>query len=183
MAKMGIYEYPKHHVAKKLKHHLSITRDHPVENRQKEDQIMLSLNSRNEISQIGRKDLSFCKKLCGIHHDYNPSPVWEKSVESTRTTRTGSPYKFSTQQHKNTFAKRKPASFKSNKFKTKKRASHKKGYVGDATQENEMALNSLSQIDRFSRLFFPLSFFLLNIMYWYIYLKRSERIALTFESF
>ena len=180
---MGIYEYPKHHVAKKLKHHLSITRDHPVDNRQKEDQIMLSLNSRNEISQIGRKDLSFCKKLCGIHHDYNPSPVWEKSVESTPTTRTGSPYKFSTQQHKNTFAKRKPASLKSNKFKTKKQGSHKKGYVGDATQENEMALNSLSQIDRFSRLFFPLSFFLLNIMYWYIYLKRSERIALTFESF
>ena len=183
MAKIRSYEFPKHAVAKTLKRHLSITRDYPVDNSQKEDQSMLSLNSRNEISQIGRKDLSFCKKLCGVHHDYNPSPVWQKSVESTPSTKTNSPYKFSIQQHKNTSAKRNVASFKSHKFGIKKRGSHKKDYVGDATQENEMALNSLSQIDRFSRLFFPLSFFLLNIMYWYVYLKRSERIALTFESF
>ena len=46
-----------------------------------------------------------------------------------------------------------------------------------------VALNSLSQIDRFSRILFPLSFFLLNIMYWFIYLKRSERMTLTYESF
>ena len=46
----------------------------------------------------------------------------------------------------------------------------------------DVALNSLSKIDRLSRIFFPLSFFLLNVAYWYYYLKKSEKIELIFES-
>ena len=46
----------------------------------------------------------------------------------------------------------------------------------------DVALNSLSKIDRLSRIFFPLSFFLLNVAYWYYYLKKNEKIELIFES-
>ena len=46
----------------------------------------------------------------------------------------------------------------------------------------DVALNSLSKIDKLSRIFFPLSFFLLNVAYWYYYLKKSEKIELIFES-
>ena len=50
------------------------------------------------------------------------------------------------------------------------------------TYPKDVALNSLSKIDRLSRIFFPLSFFLLNVAYWYYYLKKSEKIELIFES-
>ena len=55
-------------------------------------------------------------------------------------------------------------------------------FITKSLRNPEMALNSLSQIDRFARIIFPLSFFLLNVAYWFIYLKHSERISLTFES-
>lgn len=38
------------------------------------------------------------------------------------------------------------------------------------------------RIDKISRVVFPLTFFLLNVFYWYSYLKHSERIDLSFES-
>lgn len=37
--------------------------------------------------------------------------------------------------------------------------------------------NSVSKIDRASRVFFPLVFFLINVFYWYSYLTKSERWA------
>ena len=40
--------------------------------------------------------------------------------------------------YKNTPAKKKPASFKSRKYRIKKRGSPTKDYVRDATQENEI---------------------------------------------
>ena len=46
----------------------------------------------------------------------------------------------------------------------------------------EKALNSVSKIDKISRIVFPLAFGLLNVFYWYSYLKHSERIDLSFES-
>lgn len=36
--------------------------------------------------------------------------------------------------------------------------------------------NSVSKIDRASRIFFPLCFLIINVTYWYAYLLRSERI-------
>jgi hypothetical protein len=36
--------------------------------------------------------------------------------------------------------------------------------------------NSVSKIDRASRVVFPLSFLAINLFYWYSYLSRSERI-------
>lgn len=35
--------------------------------------------------------------------------------------------------------------------------------------------NSVSKIDRASRIFFPLVFFVINLFYWYSYLSKSER--------
>lgn len=37
--------------------------------------------------------------------------------------------------------------------------------------------NSVSKIDRASRVFFPFVFFLINLFYWYSYLTKSERWA------
>lgn len=37
--------------------------------------------------------------------------------------------------------------------------------------------NSVSKIDRASRIFFPLLFLTINLFYWYSYLSRTERIA------
>lgn len=37
--------------------------------------------------------------------------------------------------------------------------------------------NSVSKIDRISRVFFPFVFFLINLFYWYSYLTKSERWA------
>ena len=51
-----------------------------------------------------------------------------------------------------------------------------------AMNNPEKALNSVSKIDKISRIVFPLAFGLLNVFYWYSYLKHSERIDLTFES-
>ncbi|XP_071744347.1 gamma-aminobutyric acid receptor subunit alpha-6 isoform X2 [Lepeophtheirus salmonis] len=45
----------------------------------------------------------------------------------------------------------------------------------------DKALNSVSTIDRISRAVFPLAFFIINIFYWYNYLKHSQRIDLSFE--
>lgn len=36
--------------------------------------------------------------------------------------------------------------------------------------------NSVSKIDRASRIVFPLCFLVINLFYWYTYLSRSERI-------
>lgn len=46
----------------------------------------------------------------------------------------------------------------------------------------EKALNSVSRIDKISRIVFPLSFFVINLFYWYKYLNHSERIDLSFET-
>ena len=46
----------------------------------------------------------------------------------------------------------------------------------------EKALNSVSQIDKISRIVFPMAFILLNGFYWFSYLKHSQRIDLNFES-
>ena len=51
-----------------------------------------------------------------------------------------------------------------------------------AMNNPEKALNSVSKIDKMSRIVFPLAFGLLNVFYWYSYLKHSERIDLSFES-
>ena len=55
-------------------------------------------------------------------------------------------------------------------------------YLSRAMNNPEKALNSVSKIDKISRIVFPLAFGLLNVFYWYSYLKHSERIDLTFES-
>ena len=54
--------------------------------------------------------------------------------------------------------------------------------VTRAMNNPEKALNSVSQIDKISRVVFPLTFLAINIFYWYNYLKHSERIDLSFES-
>ena len=46
----------------------------------------------------------------------------------------------------------------------------------------EFFQNSVSQIDKISRIVFPLAFALLNGCYWFNYLKVSARIDLNFES-
>ena len=45
----------------------------------------------------------------------------------------------------------------------------------------EKALNSVSKIDSVSRIVFPSTYIVINIIYWYVYLDRSERIAITTE--
>ena len=51
-----------------------------------------------------------------------------------------------------------------------------------AMNNPEKALNSVSKIDKISRVVFPATFLTLNMFYWYSYLKHSERIDLSFES-
>ena len=51
-----------------------------------------------------------------------------------------------------------------------------------AMNNPEKALNSVSQIDKISRIVFPMAFSLLNGFYWFSYLKHSQRIDLSFES-
>ena len=51
-----------------------------------------------------------------------------------------------------------------------------------AMNNPEKALNSVSQIDKISRIVFPFAFALLNGFYWFSYLKHSQRIDLSFES-
>lgn len=51
-----------------------------------------------------------------------------------------------------------------------------------AMNNPEKALNSVSRIDKISRIVFPTTFLVLNLFYWYTYLKHSERIDLSFES-
>ena len=51
-----------------------------------------------------------------------------------------------------------------------------------AMNNPEKALNSVSQIDKISRIVFPAAFAMLNGFYWYSYLKHSQRIDLSFES-
>ncbi len=51
-----------------------------------------------------------------------------------------------------------------------------------AMNNPEKALNSVSKIDKISRVVFPVAFGLLNAFYWYSYLKHSDRIDLSFES-
>ena len=54
--------------------------------------------------------------------------------------------------------------------------------VTKALKTPNKALNSLSKIDKCSRIAFPLTFMVLNAIYWSWYLKHSARISLTFES-
>lgn len=42
--------------------------------------------------------------------------------------------------------------------------------------------NSVSKIDKISRIVFPLLFFIINLFYWYIYLSRSRRMSKTSNS-
>jgi len=65
-----------------------------------------------------------------------------------------------------------------------KQQQQKKFYkIGHRSLNNpEKALNSVSQIDKISRIVFPLAFFTLNAFYWYTYLKHSERIELQIEA-
>ena len=137
---------------------------------------------KSKSTKIDTKSVSHGKKLRHAYHDTNPYPVWEKSVESASSRKTGSIYNQSIKQHNNS-VKKKIASKKKYGNISKKRGSDCNDDRNNTKRDNEIALNSLSQIDRFSRFIFPLTFFLLNVAYWYIYLKRSERIALTFESF
>ena len=52
-----------------------------------------------------------------------------------------------------------------------------------AMNNPDKALNSVSKIDKISRIVFPLAFTLLNVFYWYSYLSHSERISgLTFQA-
>ena len=51
-----------------------------------------------------------------------------------------------------------------------------------AMNNPEKALNSVSQIDKISRIVFPMAFISLNGFYWFTYLKHSQRIDLSFES-
>ena len=51
-----------------------------------------------------------------------------------------------------------------------------------AYNDAEEALNSVSKVDKISRVVFPVTFTVINIIYWYSYLKHSERIDLSFES-
>lgn len=51
-----------------------------------------------------------------------------------------------------------------------------------AMNNPEKALNSVSQIDKISRIVFPVAFAILNAFYWFSYLKHSDRIDLSFES-
>ena len=53
--------------------------------------------------------------------------------------------------------------------------------VTRAMADSEKALNSVSKIDTVSRIVFPSTYIVINIIYWYMYLDRSERIAVTTE--
>jgi len=53
--------------------------------------------------------------------------------------------------------------------------------VTRAICDSEKALNSVSRIDRVSRVVFPSTYIIINIIYWYLYLDRSERIAYASE--
>lgn len=44
-------------------------------------------------------------------------------------------------------------------------------------RQRRTQLNSVSKIDRASRVCFPLVFFLINVFYWYSYLTKSQRWA------
>ena len=47
--------------------------------------------------------------------------------------------------------------------------------------DSEKALNSVSMIDTVSRIVFPSTYIVINIIYWYMYLDRSQRIAISSE--
>lgn len=53
--------------------------------------------------------------------------------------------------------------------------------VTRAMNDSEKALNSVSKIDTVSRIVFPSTYIVINIIYWYMYLDKSERIDLTAE--
>ena len=58
---------------------------------------------------------------------------------------------------------------------------HCKRCVTRAMSDSEAALNSVSRIDRVSRVVFPSTYIVINIIYWCLYLDRSERIAYSME--
>ena len=47
--------------------------------------------------------------------------------------------------------------------------------------DSEKALNSVSKIDTVSRIVFPSTYIVIDIIYWYMYLDNSERIAVISE--
>merc|ERR1719206_395296 len=53
--------------------------------------------------------------------------------------------------------------------------------VTKAMNDSEKALNSVSKIDTVSRIVFPSTYIVINIIYWYMYLDNSERIAVISE--
>jgi len=53
--------------------------------------------------------------------------------------------------------------------------------VTKAMNDSEKALNSVSMIDTVSRIVFPSTYIVINIIYWYMYLDRSQRIAISSE--
>ena len=53
--------------------------------------------------------------------------------------------------------------------------------VTKAMNDSEKMLNSVSEIDRVSRIVFSSTYIVINIIYWYLYLDRSERITLNTE--
>ena len=53
--------------------------------------------------------------------------------------------------------------------------------VTKAMNDSEKALNSVSKIDTVSRIVFPSTYIVINIIYWYMYLDNSERISVISE--
>lgn len=61
------------------------------------------------------------------------------------------------------------------------RAERLRRQSNEATRQRSrgMQFNSVSKIDKISRIVFPLLFFIINLFYWYIYLSKSRRMSKT----
>lgn len=49
------------------------------------------------------------------------------------------------------------------------------GNMNRNAQKGRRTFNSVSKVDKFSRLFFPLLYLAINLIYWVFYLSRSQR--------